>query len=335
MSLSRREVALWALAAAVVCGLGVARGLPQVTNDGTQYLSVADHLAAGDGALTSYAHFETEVARGCPPVAMTTFPPGYAAATVPLRWLGMDRVWAAAAVSAAAFILLMLVVARLAAVLALPRAAARLALLLTVGSHEMARHAMAAQSESLFTLLLVAAAWASAEALAAERTAMRRAFAFHLGAGVLLGAAYWVRYAALFVIVPFGLFHAGRFLLARHRRGAWLGMAGLGATAAIVGVGFLRNLALSGNIRGGNTIAMAVPLGRVARETVYALLSLLVGDENLEQRPLAALAGVGLFVAALAVVVFLGRATLRRRPRPSAAHLLFVLTIGVYSAAIA
>src|SRR6185503_2240309 len=105
-----------------------------------------------------------------------------------------------------------------------------------------------ALSEGLFTLLVLAG---TALLVGARLRLAGEARGLWLAAGLAFGAAYFVRYAGLFLVVGLGLLLL-RHLAARDRRLA----RGYGLALAVASVpvllGVARNLVLVGTWQGGN-----------------------------------------------------------------------------------
>jgi len=273
----RVEFLGWCILAAALVLLQVfAQGGPVMENDSYQYLSVARNFAQGRPGCTSIVHFDTERSHGVVPAPMTTFPSGYPAAVAAVGATGVTTEHAAAAVSAGAILALLLLFRAASQSLDLGGLATRLLFLWTFVNAETLTYGTSIRTEGLFTLLTTAALLLLAEGLA-RRPEGDRQLPLLLGAHGLIGLAYWVRYAGLFLYVAAGVCLA--FLLARrHFRAALNAGLGLLAATAIIALGFLRNLHLVGTWKGGNEKLVHHPLVGVLIDFASSIIRLFSGN---------------------------------------------------------
>src|SRR3954471_2823330 len=152
------EIAIWGVAAALQCGLLLAAmGQPRLSNDGYQYLSVVDNLAAGHGIATNLVHFDVERAHETIPAPLTTFPAGFPLATAALHATGMAPESAGVAVSLFALALAVALLGLTGNALGFSPSLARFALFAFAANANALFWGGAVASEMLFTALVVAA----------------------------------------------------------------------------------------------------------------------------------------------------------------------------------
>jgi len=278
MSLSRKEVLLWcALGAAVLTAILLTTGGARPDNDSFQYLSAAENINAGHGASTSIVGFDAERMSGRVPAPLTTFPPGYPLAVALVSRLGTDSLTAATLISMVSFVALFPLLARGARILELERNLTRLVFAWLLVNSFVAKYPLQVGTESTFTALSTGAV---VVLMAAERrgeTAPRRLRALVLGS-LLVGLAYWVRYAGLFLFAAVTAYFALHALLRRDRRS----LQGLGCCAVplvIIGLGFARNLFFTSSWQGGNTKKVFHPVLPMLKEFVQSIYHLLFGDK--------------------------------------------------------
>jgi len=200
----RGRVVLLALACALGLRLWLVHRAEVISVDGVQYLEVAQLLRAGawQRALRSF------------------YPPGYPLAIAAVEPLAGGWERAGLAVSVAAGTLAVAPLAGIARLVGLDGVALAAALLGLALAPYPARYAADVRSEALYGLLLLAAVWAAAAALARSRRT-----APMLG-GLAIGLAYLVRPEGLLLVLPLG----GGLAAARRGRAA----AALALVAAVV-----------------------------------------------------------------------------------------------------
>jgi len=326
----RAEFLGWCVLAAAVLVLRLfALGGPAMENDSYQYLSVAANFAKGHPASTSIVHFDSERSHGQIPAPMTTFPSGYPAAVAAFASAGLPPETAAVAVSAAA-VLLLLGLYRLAARrLELGGLGTRFLFLWTFANAEVLTFGTFILTEALFTLLATGAVLLLA-AGTADRPEADGAWPPLLAAGALIGLAYWVRYAGLFLYIA-AVAYLGFLLLRGRRRAALRGAAAMLVATGIIALGLLRNVLQVGDWKGGNEKVVHHALSGVLVDFVAAIVRLFSGN-GLSAGVLLPdlLLGAGLVL--LAGIAFGGRAAWKpRRAALLAAALCF---IGLYCAAM-
>ena len=273
---TRWEVALYCLFAAIlIAERFVLTGGPSLSNDSYQYISVASNLAAGQGPQTSLIYFDTEQSWQRVPAPLTTFPLAYPAAIASLYLLGMDPATAGFAVSALAGILLVPLIYWGARLLNCSGFVTRLLLLGLIVNAWFAFYSVAVRTESLFTLVSTAALLALMTALT-QRENDGKYLAWLITAHILIGLAYWIRYAGLFLFCAIGLYFV--LSLWRQREAVtWQALVGLGLSGGIITTGMLRNFMYVGTWKGGNDKVASRPLFDVGQNYVLQFHHLFMG----------------------------------------------------------
>ena len=337
---SKTELLFWLLLGVAVIALNVWHyNGPFISNDGIQYLSVAKNIAAGRGIRTSIVHYDEERTHTEIPAPSTTFPPGYSSTVALLSMTGLSVEWAGLLVSAFAFLALVPLICRLAAWLELSAMATRFVLLALVVNYIASIQSSKTESESLFTLLTMGAVIclldcaAQVQASVAKRAELAwRAWSF---AGILIGLAYWVRYAGLFLFAAAMLLAAAAVFLLPRRHAA-KPLTTIAIAASMIALLFWRNIANTGSWKGGNTKDVFNPLLGFLKTAAGTAYQLVLG--NLVRDRLGLLeAAFAVGALAVAVVVLLKLAPNVRAIRPSSRVLTTLIVIvtfsGVYTAA--
>lgn len=338
------ELALWGVLAALACVLAAWQGAGSLdNNDAVQYASETDALIAGRGPRTGIVYYDAEYehalaqARGggaCAPVVLTTFPPGYPLASAALRRVGVARVTALVAVSVVSFVLLVPLAGALAVALGAGAHAARLGMFLVATNHELVRAAVRVNSDALFALIVTATMWLHVSARAREAVGRRAALALHALTGFTLGLAVGVRFAALAVIVPYGLIHLYHGLRRRPSLG-YACAAAAGLTLSLgPGLGMLYQV--TGRILGGVDKPIVRPTLDALNEVSLAITGVAAGYEAVKW-PLPWHL-VAFAIGAIAVGAWAWSGT-RGAPRPGAiglsvivvGYVLAVFDLGKYS----
>jgi hypothetical protein len=257
--------------------------LPRLDNDSFQYLSAANYLRSTQRMATSLVYFETERSHATIPAPLTSFPPGYPLAIALVSTLGFGYEKAALTISIGSFVVSAAGLWCLMRILEPSLWAARAAMVCWLTNSQALVFSVAAMSESLFTVfgLAILLFLVNAEQKSANNT-NRISW---IGAAVMAGASYWVRYAGvlwvltyvtLLLIQTFG----GRYSKTSARRSA--------IVAGTVLLSFLlplmvRNVMLVGNWKGGNNLPAAMPISELVLVTPRIWLHLLLGNGTLSQ----------------------------------------------------
>jgi hypothetical protein len=245
-----------------------------LANDSAAYLSVARNALHGRLAATSVIHFDAERAFGTLPAPLVTFPAGYGLLTGVLAGItGLPVERSALVVSIAATLVSLILLAVIAREIGLPAAATRLVLLAFALNWTTLEFGISAASEPAFACVILGFVLLLLRATAPDASS-RRALVAACGAGLLLGASYWLRYAGLFFGVGLAVLSLTHLVAQRHREFRTTVVTGVVA-AAIMAAGLLRNVLLAGNWRGGNTMPDSNPALSIAKRSAANIDDLL------------------------------------------------------------
>jgi hypothetical protein len=270
------EYLTWALIGLALVGISLTQtNGPVLRNDGFQYLSVADNLAKGEGNATSIIHFDEQHRPGTVPSPQTVFPPGYPVAVAGFIRLGLPLQKAGLCVSALAGILLVVAYLRAGALLGIGPWPLRFSAALLVVNSAFSLYASSILSESLFTLL---ALHALTLFLRAEMAGEGKGRRYVVLGSLVLGVNCWVRYAGYFFVAATLLYYGVRYVTRRHREAL--------RTAALVSVccfpfilaNVLRNIAYTGDWRGGSTKEVLHPLADIFAQFAHSVGALLLNS---------------------------------------------------------
>jgi len=301
---------------------------PLLSNDSFQYLSVAQNLRLGAGFRTSLVYFDEQRSWGVIPAPLTTWPVGYPTAIAAIQALGVPPELCGAIISAIATAVTLALLAVLGSKLGIPPFGQFLLLGLFALNFEPYHLTFAVGSDAPFTAVTLAAG--AMLAFACERAFARGRWAAPAaGAGVLLGLAFWVRYAGLFVFVGVCA-SAVAFYVFRVRARVFQALVTTCSIAACgIGAGILRNVLLLGNWKGGNNEIATHSYRQIAHDFAVSVRDLLVGDA--EPRHLLAVRLLMLGIVGLVgILAFAGYRTQRTANTPgnaSTMNILLVLTI--------
>jgi len=323
-------------AVAVLLGLAVLFwshdfvGAPYVSNDSVQYLDAAAHLAAGDCFCTTVAHFDEQIAVGHIPVPFMHFAPGYPLLIAGLSRLGLAPETAGYLISAFSYLLTIALFWYIGTTLgAHPWALGSLCLLWIANSIAILMASFVA-TEALFTAIFLGLA---ALMVADSKTETSRPWIL-VAIGIIGGAAYWVRFAGIFVVPVAVLYLVWRWWTRRRTLApVLLGLAAAGGECLAV---MIRNSLVTGTWRGGFSNNKGHSGQFILGESARALYHLPFGDRAVAHLDVWAIAFAGTFAAAgvLAVIAWRGG---RRAELPSSFSLsvswLGVLA-GVYVAGL-
>jgi hypothetical protein len=300
----------------------------RLANDSYQYLSIADNLSKGHGASTNLPYFDVELAHGTIPAPVTTFPSGYSVAIAAIHSLGVSLENAAGVVTSLSVVLSVPMLAFACRLLGLGSWASRFVLFGFVANAYVVRSGLVAGTEAPFLCLVLSAL---VLILLMPRCESGFRFLLPLTSGLLLGLAYWVRYAGL-LLIP-GLFALGvaRLYLERTRRAASDLALSLVGPVLLIGAGLYRNVHLTGSWKGGNTKPVYNPVLGVLKTAVRSIDDLFFGLESAHWTRLAQLVVVALL--ALAILPPLGRSIrrLQTEGRRVASDFGFVVLVSLTS----
>ena len=310
------ETLLWGvlLAATILLRTQIAGG-PELANDSYQYLSVAGHWLSGGPAVTSIVHFDAERTHGRIPAPLTTFPAGYPLLVALVSAAGPPPAQAALVVSLLGALALAAVLSRAAVLLGTPASVTRALLALLATSSTLLVSGNNVASELPFAalscgalLLLIAAETGPCSA--------QRYLSLQLGGAALIAAAFYLRYAGLFLLAAVGAFYAGRWLATRSPR-AGQALAALSLASVLVGAALWRNYVLVGTWKGGNEKAVENPIPELLYTFARTMHHLFLGDGPARLGPAEVVLALGLafIVAAGARALWSRRGALITDPR--------------------
>jgi hypothetical protein len=194
---SKIEVCLWMLAMAVLIFLSVNKFGLRFNNDSYQYLSVAENLRTRGEIATSIVEFDPERARGILPAPETTFPAGYPVAINLLAKTGLSPEKAAWLVSMLSMLGVIPLLWWVSGMIGASPNLKRLTVALWCFNAQAIFYACSVATEGLFTVLVLGSV---ALFVFSEREG-KQALRISLPAGmVLIGVAYWVRYAGILIL---------------------------------------------------------------------------------------------------------------------------------------
>jgi hypothetical protein len=248
-----RAYAFLLLGLLIVFAYGHQQTAPLLSNDSFQYLDAANNLLSKGALDTSLALFEEQVDWGRFPIPFTHFPPGYPVLMAALGRAGISLPLAGYIIPAAAYLAVLYLIPEMCGLLAVdPLIAALLALLWASNYYALLLGSMIGTDAVLTALTAVFAALL----LRDLRTAGRQPILL-IPMGLVVGIAYSIRYAGLFLIPSLCLYFAWR--IARNWR-LWPWVAGgLSAAAAIIAPIMIRNALIIGSWRGGHTDGGGLP----------------------------------------------------------------------------
>jgi hypothetical protein len=306
---------------------------PLFGNDSFQYLSMAENAVHGQIGVSSIVQFDAERSLGVVPTPVVTFPAGYPVAVALVSRLGLTFETAALLISALSMIACVPILAWLTGRLGLSTGA-RIVILGAFSMNALvSKYGGSALSEGLFTLLVMVGAALLVSARLRSRAGEGPLW---LAAGLAFGAAYFVRYAGLFLVIGLAVVCV-RNLAARDHRAA----RGYAAAFAVAGVavllGVVRNLVLVGNWQGGNEKFIPHDLVATLIQTAQSINAILVYGPGHASDAATVIARVLVLGLLYLVVLLVSGAYVRHRaqtPRDPAGPivvdlLLLVLVYGV------
>ena len=305
--LRRSEIVLWCASLTVLLVVRLATAGPSLSNDGYQYLSEAGNIRSGNGFSTSIVHFDEEQSHGRIPAPLTTFPPGYPVMIALLSSIGLSLRSAAVLCSALSAIALVPVTVRLSQEAGVDRNGTRSALAIVVTNSLGLVLSTAVNSDVFFTLLSCGAIITFWAGLRASDGDSRRSVLIFVS-GILAGAAYCVRYAAIALLLALIAFVVMQAVLTRR---SWTIARAFPLLSALLVIGplMLRNYRAVGSWRGGNTKPLFTPMF----ETVKTILTSIHQTLFAAPRPMLGLGELILYggLALLVWTVVTSRVVLR------------------------
>lgn len=299
-SLRRTEILLWSLLFAMVAVYVSYRvGSPRLSNDSYQYLSEACNIVQGYGLSTSIAHFDTERSSGRLPTPLTTFPPGYPAAIAALAKTGLATETAGLILSIMCFVVLVPLLVWSTSLLQISSAVTRIMLLLLLGNATAIWYATFVATESMFVALsfgaLICLLWYERGARPAAAVA-----------NLLVGCAYWVRYAGLFLFVTVLVYLVWR-AYQRRDRPSLMAVSWLALSATMIGLLMFRNNMVTGTWKGREMKVIDASSVGVLKQFCASTYHLFLGQSMATRlNPMQITLGLGLI---LLIVLLVRRAS--------------------------
>ena len=295
---SSAEVALFAVAALALATVRVAvAGGPTLDNDSYQYLSIAENLHDQHALATSIIHFDAERATGIVPAPVTTFPAGYSILLWALAWTCIPAEYLGLLLSAASFAVVVPILALAARLMRLDTFQTRLCLVGWIVNSQAALFATNVNTESVFTTIAFAS---FVVVLMASRDENITPWAAPV-ASFLAMAAFWTRYAGLFLIATLHV-HALLLVGARPRR-HWPWIPSLAVADVGVAVVLVRNAVVAGTWMGGNSRPVHHSVSSVLFRFVIAAIELAVGPIQRPRPAYLVLIAAAMALAAAGVAV--------------------------------
>lgn len=229
----------------VVLWLGRSDNAP--VHDAIQAIGAARSLLAGEGYSSPIVYYELQYRLGPDvPVPQTVFPPGTAALVALLAQVGIPAASAPFVIASAGLLASAAVMRQILLAAGAPSALAALVAVAWLVHPRMGELVRGGAVEPLFIALLLAALWGVQRGLSS-----RPVWGALLAAGLACAGAVVVRYIG---VVPVAALGVTGFLLLRRVgwKPAFAAAVCVGGPAALVAMGlFLRNLALTGRLSGG------------------------------------------------------------------------------------
>jgi hypothetical protein len=269
-----RLYALLLLALLTIFAYGRWQPSPVLSNDSFQYLDAASNLLSKGALGTSLAVFEEQVDWGRFPVPLTHFPPGYPILIAALGRVGVSLPVAGYIIPVAAYLAVVYLILEMCSLLAVDTLiTALLGLLWTFNYYSLMMGSMVG-TDVAFTALMAVFATLILRDL---RAAGRQPFLL-IPMGLVVGMAYSLRYAGLFLIPSLCLYFAWRW--ARDWR-LWPWVAGgLSAAAAFIAPIMIRNARIMGSWRGGHADGGGLPPFVVLFYFFKAVFDVLLGPNT-------------------------------------------------------
>jgi hypothetical protein len=270
------ETWVWACVCVALMGLRVYPDfVPNTGNDSFQYFSVAENALAGHIGYTSLIHFDSERSFGVVPAPMVWFPLGYPMAIAFVSLLGLSVQSAGFVISILSTVACVALLAWIGNRLGWCRRLRNATLAIFVFNAAVVEYGAAAMSEALFTFaVLSGVAMVVAARLNADGSQWR-----WIAAGLVFGAAYFVRYAGLFFVLGFALVLIRQFFVSNRALSKRYAITFFMASVIVLAV-VVRNYILVGNWRGGHQQLGSNPVLSLSKlvQTAASVKDLFVGS---------------------------------------------------------
>lgn len=150
----------------------------------------------------------------------------------------------------------------------------RCVLLWLLGNSQAVHYSTALSTESIFTAISTAAVLVL---IATERrgTVAPQWARWLMFGCILVGLAYWVRYAGIFLLAATLAYYGVSALIRRDR--PLMVLACIGVSAGFVAAGMLRNILITSSWKGGNTKEVFHPVIPIVKEFVLSIFHLTFG----------------------------------------------------------
>ena len=246
----------------------------RISNDSYQYLDAASNLANNACGCTRLAHFDEQVAAGQMPVPFTHFPLGYPLLIAGLSKTGLSLEMSAYFWSAASYILALWLLWSIALELgAKPLIAAGFSLLWIFHDASLA-YGSTVGTEAPITALIL---WI-ALLIIRDSPHYRERPMLLMGIGIGAAAAYWIRYAGLFLIPVAAAYLV--WVALRRPASRFSALVSLAIMTVLMVVLQVRNFHYSGTWRGGFASGAGHSLREVIVDTLKVIPRLLFGDST-------------------------------------------------------
>ena len=327
------EVWVWACTSIALMALRIYPNfLPDLSPDAFQYLSMAEHALGGRLGYTSLIHFDAERSFGAVPAPMVTFPAGYPLAIALASLVGFSLQSAALLVSTASTVACVPLLAWTAGKLGLSRLLCNVVMAGFVFNGAVIDLGIAAISEPLFMFIMLLGVALLVNARFHAETSWGWRWA---AAGLIFGAAYFVRYAGLFFVIGLAMLVV-RHLIAPSRSLAKDYAVSFTVASVAVLVGMVRNILLVGNWRGGNDKIVDNPLLSILVESARAANRLVLGPGSLGETLIPRALFTALFFTGMVLLIWSylrqQRVQLDTQPALKGIGLDLLLLVATYSA---
>jgi hypothetical protein len=305
---------------------------PSLSNDAYQYLSEAHHLLTEHRLSTSLVFFDVERSHGQIPAPLTTFPPGYPVSIAVLEGQGASLERTGKLISQIAMSLTSGLLAMSLIGTGVGFIHRQLLMLLMLANATILGFGASVISEPLFTFFCVGAV------LGAIWVEYRLAAARSFIVPALLAAAAaaltcWIRYAGYFVIAPLFLYALLQWVRYRNRQRSILMAIALIPVLSSVCL-MLRNVALTGNWKGGNELVVHNRIAPLLQNYVVSHMHLFLGSHAVMFGFREGVLAVGILTLVVLAIVAarISRGPLPLGPHPLAnASLPLIFCIAVYT----
>ncbi|MCW5981046.1 MAG: hypothetical protein KIT09_23390 [Bryobacteraceae bacterium] len=327
--LNTKEAAVWAAVAILLLVIGFQVHGIEMTNDSYHYLNVADNFRAGNGLTTSIIHFGSDRQTGAVPAPMVHYPVGYPLLIALISLLGLTIEEAGALLSGAGYVATLVLLWYGARLLDLGKVATRIMMLVALFNPVALRLGVSLMTETLFTALTMGAVLLVIKhekaSLGLPAFSDPRAL---IGANLLIGASYVVRYAGLFLFVAVFGYFLGKFLYDRSRSNA-KALLTTSISLSFILATMLRNVVIADGWKAGLEREVYNGIGRVTDELIRCMYSV-VFDASFKTLQATVVAGGILVIAPPLWALWRSRRILR----PSPLLIFPILYLVIYAAAL-